>query len=198
MLTESTPTLHDLPFRAADFATLTAALDYAAQGNTGANFYTGRGELYAALPYTQLRTEARVLARKLLGMGLEKGDRVALVAETNPDFLRFFFACQYGGLVPVALPASIKLGGHATFVTQLRGLLESSQAEIAMAPTGYLSFLEEAGQGLGLRLIGDPHAFDNFPEMAIEFQPSEPGDIAYIQYTSGSTRFPRGVVIEQR
>ena len=198
MLTESTPTLHDLPFRDADFASLTAALDYAAQGQTGANFYTGRGELYAVLPYAQLRTEALVLARKLLGMGLRKGDRVALVAETNPDFLRFFFACQYGGLVPVALPASIKLGGHATFVTQLRGLLTSSQASIGMAPSGYLSFLEEAGQGLGLRMIGDPQAFDRLPEKAVEFQPVEPTDIAYIQYTSGSTRFPRGVVIEQR
>jgi fatty-acyl-CoA synthase len=198
LLTESTPTLHDLPFRAADFATLTAALDYAAQGQTGANFYTGRGELYATLPYAQLRTEAHSLARKLLGMGLQKGDRVALVAETNPDFLRFFFACQYGGLVPVALPASIKLGGHATFVTQLRGLLASSQAEIAMAPSGYLSFLEEAGQGLGLRLIGDPQVFDRLPEVAVDFQPVDPRDIAYIQYTSGSTRFPRGVVIEQR
>jgi fatty-acyl-CoA synthase len=198
LLTEATPTLHDLPFRAADFATLTAALDYAAQGNTGANFYTGRGQLYAVLPYAQLRAEALVLARKLLGMGLQKGDRVALVAETNPDFLRFFFACQYGGLVPVALPASIKLGGHATFVTQLRGLLTSSRASIAMAPNGYLSFLEEAGQGLGLRMIGDPQSFDRLPEKPIEFQRVEPTDIAYIQYTSGSTRFPRGVVIEQR
>ncbi len=198
MLTESTPTSHDLPFRDADFASLTAALDYAAQGQTGANFYTGRGKLYAVLPYAQLRTEALILARKLLGMGLRKGDRVALVAETNPDFLRFFFACQYGGLVPVALPASIKLGGHATFVTQLRGLLASSQASIGMAPSGYLPFLEEAGQGLGLRMIGDPQAFDRLPEKAVEFQPVEPTDIAYIQYTSGSTRFPRGVVIEQR
>ncbi|MFV1973996.1 MAG: AMP-binding protein, partial [Thiohalobacterales bacterium] len=140
MNTASTPTLHDLPFRAADFASLSAALDYAARGNTGANFYTGRGKLYATLPYSQLREDARTLARKLIGMGLQKGNRVALVAETNPDFLKFFFACQYAGLIPVSLPASIKLGGHATFVTQLRGLLESSDAEIAMAPAGYLSF----------------------------------------------------------
>jgi fatty-acyl-CoA synthase len=197
--TASTPTLHDLPFRAADFASLSEALDYAAQGKTGANFYTGRGKLYATLPYSQLREDARVLARKLLGMGLQKGNRVALVAETNPDFVRFFFACQYAGLVPVSLPASIKLGGHATYVAQLRGLLESSDAEIAMAPTGYLSFLQEAGEGLGLSLIGDPEAFDKLPDNeAIEFPESDAEDIAYIQYTSGSTRFPRGVVIKQR
>ena len=199
MDTASTPTLHDLPFRAADFASLSEALDYAARGNTGANFYTGRGKLYATLPYSQLREDARMLARKLLGMGLQKGNRVALVAETNPDFLRFFFACQYAGLVPVSLPASIKLGGHDTYVTQLRGLLKSSAAEIAMAPSGYLSFLQEAGEGLGLSLIGDPAVFDELPDNeAIEFSQAAPEDIAYIQYTSGSTRFPRGVVIKQR
>jgi len=190
--------LHTLPFRAADFATLAEALDYAAQGETGANFYTGRGQLYASMPYSALRKEARVLARKLLGMGLRKGDRVALVAETNPDFLRFFFACQYAGLIPVSLPASVNLGGHTVYVTQLRGLLASSQAAVAMAPQGYSSFLEEAGDGLGLKLIGDPAVFDALPEADIAFQPVQPTDVAYIQYTSGSTRFPRGVVIEQR
>jgi fatty-acyl-CoA synthase len=195
---ESTPTVHSLPFRAADFTTLAEALDYAAQGDTGANFYTGRGELYAALPYVALRKEARVLARKLLGMGLQKGDRVALVAETNPDFLRFFFACQYSGLIPVSLPASVNLGGHTVYVTQLRGLLESSQASVAMAPSGYASYLEEAGEGLDLKLVGDPAVFDDLPEAEVEFAPAEPTDIAYIQYTSGSTKFPRGVVIEQR
>lgn len=195
---QSTPTLHKLPFRAADFATLTEALDYAAQGETGANFYTGRGELYASMPFGELRQQSRILARKLLGLGLTKGDRVALIAETNPDFLRFFFACQYAGLIPVALPASVNLGGHTVYVTQLRGLLQASEASIAMAPSGYASFLEEAGEGLGLKMLGDPAAFDALPEADTVFAAVDPADMAYIQYTSGSTRFPRGVMIEQR
>ena len=190
--------MHDLPFRAADFKTLSEALDYAAQGETGANFYTGRGQMYATLPYSELRTRARVLGRKLLGMGLEKGDHVALIAETNPEFLQFFFACQYAGLVPVALPASIKLGGHAAYVKQLGGLLKSSQAAVAMAPEGYITYLEEAGEGLGLRMIGTPEAFDRLPEADVAFPESDAEDVAYLQYTSGSTKFPRGVVIRQR
>lgn len=193
-----TPTRHGLPFRAADFATLSEALDYAATGETGANFYTGRGELYASMAFGDLRDKALRLARKLAGIGLEKGDRVALIAETRPEFLEFFFACQYSGLVPVALPASVNLGGHTSYVTQLRGLIQSSRASVAMAPSGYLSFLDEACDGLGLKLTGDPETFAALPERDVDFAPSDPNDIAYIQYTSGSTRFPRGVVIKQR
>ena len=93
----ATPTNHSLAFRAADFSTLTDALDYAAEGETGANFYTGRGAIYSTLPYRELRAQAIELAHKLLGLGLAPGSRVALVAETHPDFLRFFYACQYAG-----------------------------------------------------------------------------------------------------
>ena len=109
---DTTPTTNTLPFRAADFSNLAEALDYAAQGVTGCNFYTGRGKVYAVVSYAQLREEALALARRFTGLGLERGARVALVAETHPDFLRFFFACQYAGLVPVPLPIPISLGGH--------------------------------------------------------------------------------------
>lgn len=194
-----TTTRHQLPFRAADFATLAEALDYAAQGATGANFYSGRGELRTRLSYRSLRRDALALARKLLALGLDKGDRVALIAETDVHFLRFFYACQYAGLVPVPLPASVKLGAHTSYVAQLRGLLNGSHAAIAVASTGYLPFLEEAGAGLGLRRIADPETFYQLPDADAPPLPEpDPDGIAYIQYTSGSTRFPRGVVIPQR
>ncbi|MCB1708361.1 MAG: AMP-binding protein, partial [Halioglobus sp.] len=158
-----TPTNHSLPFRAADFTTLTEALDYAAQGETGANFYTGRGGIYSSVPYRELRQQAIELAGKLLGLGLEPGSRVALVAETNPDFLCFFYACQYAGLLPVALPASVKVGAHLAYVAQLQRLLEASDAAIAVASEGYLSFLQEASQGLTLRMVNVPAAFHALP-----------------------------------
>ncbi|MGI9286835.1 MAG: fatty acyl-AMP ligase [Pseudomonadales bacterium] len=193
-----TPKSHQLPFRAANFATLTEALDYAAQGETGANFYTRRGQIYATLPYRELQIAAQSLARKMLGLGLQRGDRVALIAKTSPDFLRCFFASMYAGLVPVALPASFNLGSHKTYVRQLRGFLENQQASAAVSPGEYLEFLQEAGEGLGVRMIGAPENFDQLPEQDGELPTILPDDVAYIQYTSGSTRFPRGVVIEQR
>jgi len=192
----STPTNHSLPFRAADFATLTEALDYAAQGETGANFYTGRGHIYASLTYRELRQQSIELAQKLLGLGLEQGSRVALVAETNPAFLCFFYACQYAGLIPVALPASVKVGAHCAYVAQLKLLLEASDATVGVASEGYLSFLQEASEGLAMRMVDVPEAFHALPHSDRTLPRVDPADISYIQYTSGSTRFPRGVVIK--
>jgi fatty-acyl-CoA synthase len=187
-----------LPFRSADFATLTEALDYAAQGDSVSNFYTGRGAIYASISYTEMRAEAIELAYKLLGLGLQKGDRVALVAETNPDFIRFFYACQYAGLIPVALPASVKVGAHCAYVAQLHLLLEASDAAIGVASEGYLPFLQEASEGLNIRMVDTPEAFYELPAKPQQLSEVSPDDISYIQYTSGSTRFPRGVVIKHR
>ena len=141
---EPTPTTQSLPLRLADFANLAEALDYAAKGDTGANFYKKDGQLKAVLPYEQLRADARKLARRLLSLKLQRGARVALVAETDPNFLRFFFACQYAGLVPVPLPISVHLGGSEAFVAQLHRLLKDCRADIAVAHEDYLPFLKEA------------------------------------------------------
>ena len=54
----ATRTVNSLPLRRADFACLADALDYAALGDTGANFYSGKGRLSAVLPYRNLREKA--------------------------------------------------------------------------------------------------------------------------------------------
>jgi fatty-acyl-CoA synthase len=195
---DATPAANNLPLKIADFSTLAEALDYAAQGSTGYNFYNGSAKLYATLPYQKLREDALVLARRLIGLGVSRGSRVAMVADTQPDFMRFFFACQYAGLVPVPLPASIHLGGRDAYVSQLERLLSICQAEIAMAPKDFLPYLIDAAEGLNLRFSGSPQEFDELPESDEQLRPSETDDIAYLQYTSGSTRFPRGVMITQK
>ena len=195
---EATPTTNNLSFRAGNFSTLPEALDYAAQGQTGYNFYDGRGKLNAVLSYAKLRDEAQALARRLCSLGLERGARMALVADTHPDFIRFFFACQYAGLIPVPLPASVHMGGRKSYVSQLRRLLLSCRATVAMATEDFFPFLSEAAEGLSLRFCGTPEAFAELPEASIPLSPMGPKELAYIQYTSGSTRFPRGVMITQK
>jgi fatty-acyl-CoA synthase len=80
---QPTPTVnHELAHRTSGFASLVEGLDYAARGATGMNFFSPRGELVVALPYRELRGRARELARRLPAAGLNRGDRVAVVAET--------------------------------------------------------------------------------------------------------------------
>jgi fatty-acyl-CoA synthase len=197
MDTTASPTNNTLPLRVGGFASLADALDYAAGGVTGYNFHTGRGELWATLTYAGLRERALELARRLAGLGLERGARVALVADTTPDFIRFFFACQYAGLVPVPLSASLHLGSQRAYVAQLRHLLASCGAEAAMAPPAFLSYLREAAEGLPLRFLGEPAAFDDRAASGSELRALGPTDTAFLQYTSGTTRFVRGVVVTQ-
>ena len=194
---QPTPVNKKLPVKSTGFANLTDALDYAAQGETGFNFYDHRGELESVLSYRELRDEARILARRLLGLGLKRGDRVGIIAETDPMFQRFFFACQYAGLSPFALPAGIQLGAHTAYVNQIRRMLESCDAAIAVAPATHADFLSEAVSELDLVMAGTPDDFDALPEADAEFEPLGATEPAYLQYTSGSTRFPRGVEINQ-
>jgi len=193
-----TPTKNNLTLRRGDFSNLAQALDYAARGQTGYNFYDGAGKLSAVLPYKKLQKEARSLARRLLGLEPRRGARVALVADTHPDFMRYFFACQYAGLVPVPLPAPIQLGVRQDYAGQLRRLLHACKAEIAIASESYLPYLMKAAASLDLNFYGGTKAFIHLPEEDVQLHPSGSDELAYLQFTSGSTRFPRGVMINQK
>jgi len=194
---KSTKTNTLLPLRNADFETLVDALEYAADGDTGYNFYDGKGELFAVISYADLRERAQILARRLLGLGCRRGARVAIIAETEPLFHLFFFACQYAGYIPVALPAGFQLGARKAYVEQLERMLDSCGAEIAVAPESHIGFLRQAVERLNLVKAGTAEEFDLLPERDVVLAPLRADETAYLQYTSGSTRFPRGVEISQ-
>jgi len=61
-----------------------------------------------------------------------------------------------------------------------------------------MSFLGEAAEGLPLAFVGTPEQFSDLPRHEGAILPSGPDELAYLQYTSGSTRFPRGVMITQK
>ncbi|MEX2479229.1 MAG: fatty acyl-AMP ligase [Gammaproteobacteria bacterium] len=187
-----------LPLRNADFDTLVEALEYAAEGDTGYNFYDGKGELFAVLSYADLRIKAQALGRRLLGLGCKRGARVAIVAESEPLFHLFFFACQYAGYIPVALPAGFQIGARKAYVEQLERMLDSCGADLAVAPESHVAFLRQAVERLDLVKAGTPEEFDALPERDCVLEPLRADEVAYLQYTSGSTRFPRGVEISQR
>ena len=122
------------------------------QGETGFNYYDGRGALIARLPYRELRARALELAKRLAPLG--RGQRLALVADTHPDFAVMLYACQYAGLVAVPLPAAVNLGGREVYIRHLRKLMRDCEAVAAFAPTAFIGFLREATEGLPLALAG--------------------------------------------
>jgi len=192
------PTINKgLGMNRANFSTLVEGIDYAARGQTGFSFYSARGELTTTLSYTELRDRARSLAVTLGAFELERYSRVAVVAETIPEFSIFFFACQYAGLLPVPLPMHINLGGKESYVHRLRGLMEASGISAAVSSPDVIDLLKEACEGLAVRFVGTHDDLVNFPGRE-DLQPLASDEPAYIQYSSGSTRRPKGVLISQR
>ena len=193
---EATNTGNTIGQNLAGFSCLSEALDYAADGVTGCNFYDAKGRLNAVLPHRDLQQQARLAAQRLLSLDLKRGDHIALVADTHPDFIVLFFACQYVGLVPFAMPIPLNLGSHSVYVQQLKGLLTSGRAKVAIAHKEFISFLEEAAaDNEHLEWIGTPEQLADIPPSGRSMEPSRPEDPAYLQFTSGSTRSPQGVII---
>ncbi|HET7061622.1 MAG TPA: fatty acyl-AMP ligase [Nitrosospira sp.] len=194
-----TPTFNNQAQRLADFDTLTAALEYAAEGTAGYNFYDAKGNLRSVLSYGALRAAAHSSAQRLSALRLVAGDRVAIIADTTPEFIELFFACRYAGLIPFAMPVPVNLGSHAVYVQQLRGMLEGGQASAALANADYITFLHEAAEGLqGLRWVGTPEQLGQLAGLDIAPRENNDDEIAYLQFTSGSTRIPRGVIITEQ
>ncbi|HSA80862.1 MAG TPA: fatty acyl-AMP ligase, partial [Geminicoccaceae bacterium] len=187
-----------LPHRIGGFESLAAGLDYAAQGQTGCNFFSARGELEQTLPYRDLRERAVGLALRLDGLGLPRGTRIAIVADTTPEFLVFFFACQYAGLVPVPLPLSVNFGGRAAYEERLSGMIRTARARAAVASADLIDALRNAAAGSTAALVGTLDEFRGLPSSRGDLRPLSADEPCYIQYSSGSTSFPRGVLVSQR
>jgi fatty-acyl-CoA synthase len=194
-----TPTVTEdtLARRLADFATLGDALDYAAAGVRGLNFHDPRGRLVRAYPFRELREEALAAARRLIDSGVRRHDRVALIAETSPDFAALFFGCIYAGAWPVPLPLPTSFGGRDGYIDQLSVQLESAEPRFLLYPGELSAMAVAAAAARGVTAI----AWETFSQRdapPAELPRAEPDDIAYLQYSSGSTRFPHGVAITHR
>ncbi|MFA7596516.1 MAG: fatty acyl-AMP ligase [Novosphingobium sp.] len=191
---QPTPNFCPLERRMSDFATFGEALDYAAQGRRGLNFHDPRGQLIRSYPFSELRADALAVARRLLARGIAPGDRVALIAETGPDFAALFCGTIYAGAWPVPLPLPTSFGGKENYIGQLTVQLQSSAPAILFYPPEIAAMASAAAERQGCASASwDDFAQENAPDC--DLPELRPGDICYLQYSSGSTRFPHGVAV---
>ena len=198
-MTDLTPTPNDcdLPRIRADFATFNDAVDYAARSKKGLNFHDMRGELQLVYPYSQMRDDALAMAYRLIDAGVQKADRIALIAETGPDFAALFCACTYVGAWPVPLPLPTTFGGKESYIDQLSVQLQSSDPKMLIYPPEIADMAGAAAERQGCEGISwDVLAQRPAPE--VELPEADPEDICYLQYSSGSTRFPQGVAVTHK
>ena len=177
-----------------DFATLGDALDYAATGVRGLNFHDPRGNLARPYPYSELRRDALDMAYRLIAKGVAPGDRIALIAETSPEFAALFFGTVYAGAWPVPLPLPTSFGGRDSYVDQLAVQMKSAEPKFLIYPDSLENMAPDAGRLVGAETISW-EAFGAEPATETPLPAAATDDIAYLQYSSGSTRFPHGVAV---
>lgn len=126
------------------------------------------------LTYVRLLTTARNVATALKKRGLKPGDRALLAFGPGLDFIRAFWGCVFAGLVPVPAPPIYPIRRERT-LRRLQRIAEDCRPTLTLNST------------IPAELEGEPDGW----------QPPPTQDIAFLQYTSGSTRQPSGVVITQ-
>ncbi|CAN5667354.1 fatty acyl-AMP ligase [soil metagenome] len=187
-----------LALRRADFRSVPEMLDYAARGETGVTFYSVRGEILSSLSWREIRERAHSVARRLIGAGFARGERILITADTWPGFFDIFFGAQYAGLLPVPVSIPVGIGGKDAYLDQLRRQLEASGAVAALGIDDLAGFLADAVRDLpAVRLHGGRAALEALPDEPVDLRPLGPDELCYIQFSSGSTRQPHGVQITQ-
>lgn len=135
--------------------------------------------------YARLLEDAEGLAGGLEQLGVEPQGRVAVVARTSFDFIQTVLACWRIGAQPIPLPFPPRFLDRESRKRQIQQRVDAARPDVVISQDGDPE-IHLAGHCLPLSDIvrGDPVA--SLPEI---------GDAALIQFTSGSTSDPRGIVL---
>jgi len=177
------------------FDTLIDGLEYAARGDSGFNFYTGKGELKTRLTYTELRDRAVEAAKRLVGI-TDPGDRIGICAVTSPEFVILFYACQYAGLIPAPLPLPVTLGGRGSYERQLQRMAETGDFAALLTPASMENIISSALNDNDIPVISFCDV-DKLP-LGDKLRPHGADGPCYIQYSSGSSSSPKGIIGTQK
>jgi len=155
------------------------------------------------LSYTELDEASNKVANALIKMGVEKGDRVALLLPNSPDFVAIYFGIVKSGGIAVPLDTRYKVDELASLCDNCRPKVlatESAFLEPLVSALPRFSYIEQVidlgtkykGQFLS---YGEIIATGSAHRVEVEL---ESEDIAHIAYTSGPVLQPRGSVMSHR
>ena len=191
--------------RMGGFSSLPQALRYAATAfpDQGFSYFDGQGQLSARMGYGELwRRACAVAVWMRTGIAAQRGTRIGLLAQTGPDFIVHFCACQLLGWVPCPLPLPASLQGASRYQQALANLQAAAGIELLIGPRQLLASLQTGMSGLaGLDYEATAHLGGDEATCAAAWQAGgapEPSDVAYVQFSSGSTAQPKGIAIAHR
>ncbi len=154
------------------------------------------GEIEAgSLTFTALDAAARAVGSRLLERA-ERGERVLLMYDAGLDFVSAFLGCLYAGVVAVPLPA-LEAGRTQSGRRRLEAVIADCGARLLLGNVRTHALLRTAGpppEHLGEDRWIDTREWAGAPA-ANDLPLPSPDSLAYLQYTSGSTATPRGVMI---
>ncbi|WP_455926425.1 amino acid adenylation domain-containing protein, partial [Pseudomonas putida] len=148
------------------------------------------------LSYRELDERARALAVQMRQQA-EPGARAVLLLPSGADYVTAFFACLYANII--AVPAYPPESVRPQHLTRLRAILEDAEPSLVLTDASLIDALRPAcarSQSPSPALL----AVDQVPRaLAAHWQmPAlHDHDIAFLQYTSGSTSAPKGVQVTQ-
>lgn len=151
------------------------------------------------LTFGELDREAVALAARLQSLGGQPGDRVLLLFEPGLDYLWAFFGVLYAGMIPVpAYPPDLMRAER--LLGRLQAMAGDCTPTVVLGTSQSLALVGgllghppgRDGDGAILLQIDERAGWDQLPWTP----PSLTGsDLAFLQYTSGSTSTPRGVMV---
>ncbi len=181
-----------------DFRTLPDALHAAAETGRGIGYIEAR-DRQVRQTYAELQSAALGLLGHLQARGLAPGDELILLLKDNRAFIEMFWACVLGGIVPVPVAPGISDEHRAKvfriFARLQRPWLYTEQETLARLGSfaanhdmaGELAALQ--ARTLRVETLAETEAAEGLPREA------DPAETAFIQFSSGSTSDPKGVVL---
>jgi len=149
------------------------------------------GDGYQAHPWNEMVREAEQMTAGLRGAGVEPGSRVAAVLTNGPQVVRGILAVWLAGGVVASLPVPARGMGLEEYGEQLRSIHEQLEPALFLIEERMLKLLpEDLALALGVR------SWESFADSGkVELSPPGDDELAFIQFSSGSTSAPKGCML---